>query len=207
MLLCADVPSLIHGCNCGAVVSVLSWWGECWLSKPLRDLNGCSSLATAPARMEDQPLVLLFYPPGTQGQTQIHVPAIMIQIGLVLAHIPESTPLLCESLLHRCLITPDSATERITPTQRRRVFFHPGQFGGPETEAPWSTCREIWQTGGETIHVTSTGLSRTKASLIKWLQTNQREKSEEESSQEHFVHWILLVSKKTFFIWTIQNKL
>lgn len=131
-------------------------------------------------RWEDQtPRVLLFHSRWLRTlkdkHTHFHMPAIIAQIGLILAHIPESTPLLCQLLLHRCVTTVDSATERTTTelTDLTLGFglFHSGRFGR-------RSC-----TQRDKPPVAHAGLSRVKASRIKWLQSNQPEKSEQESSK------------------------
>lgn len=168
--------------------------------------------------MEDQPLVLLFYSlwlyrhPQRQTHMHVHMPVIIVQIGLTLVHIPESTPQLCQSLPNRCVTTQGSATKGTTPTQMHLTpgfwVFHPGQFGQPKTEAAWSARREIF-TNKERIHVTS---SRVEASRIKWLQPNQPQKSEEESKPKtfgplDFVCLALQYSIFIFLIWVILNNL
>lgn len=123
MLLCAVVPSLIHDYICRvARIAQCTQLIENAGCKPLKHLKGYPSHTRLPGTMmEDQPPVLLF---SRKTHTHTHIcsharllPAIIVQIWVVLAHIPEPTPLLRLSLLHCCVVTGGSATESTAPAQ------------------------------------------------------------------------------------------
>lgn len=145
------------------------------------------------AMMEDQPPVLLFTHSQTSTHTCSHaslLPAIKVQIWLTLAHIPELTPLLCQSLLHRCMTTRDSATERTAPVHQCGQtspwafhVFHPGRFGGPKSE-------EILLTRNQCMLL--------PVALAEWRPLasngyNQR------SLRRNFFYWILLSGQRLIF--------
>lgn len=88
----------------------------------------------------------------THSQTNTHtcsharlLPAIRGQIGLILAHIPESTPLLHEhtGLCHR--------GDRTNPGKLRPGLTSLLSWPGPKSEAAWSTSGEIWLTRNQFV--------------------------------------------------------
>lgn len=132
--------------------SVYSADKESAASKPLRDLKGYTSLATVLTMVKDRPL-LLFYTVDKHRHSHARpLPAIRAQIWLILAHIPQWTPLLCHSL-HHC-----------EHTEYRGNCASTGKLHcGLSSSSSWP----IWRIGKHMKHIQSSTVEVATAKLTR----------------------------------------
>lgn len=172
--------------------------------KPLRDLKGYSSLATILTMMEDQPPVLLFYSLWlhtlADKHTRVHMPVSCLRLESKSDSFLPTFLSRPHCFVSRCSIAawPHGAVPQKGPHQHGQTspwafrVFHPSQFGGPKSEAAWSTCGEVWLTRNQFMLLPVAWAEWRPLPSNGCNQTNQRSLRRNQAKGVFF-HWILLV--------------